>query len=102
MRNKTKLSEAGQQYATAYAAHYTGHDLPVAFQLYMKVMASHPEAPEADYSRMQVQNIINSVVPMQELLDSQIELVRAHLQLAGPPDDGRIPARPLASNPSTS
>jgi hypothetical protein len=44
MRNDTRLTEAGRQYAEAYAAHYTGRDLPVALQLYRKVMASHPDA----------------------------------------------------------
>ena len=28
MRNKTKHTEANRQYAAAYAAHYTEHDLP--------------------------------------------------------------------------
>ena len=81
MRNDTELfTEAGRQYAAAYAAHYTGRDLPVALQLYMKVMASHPAAKEAAYSRMQVQNIINTVVPKQELLDAQMELVLVHFE----------------------
>jgi hypothetical protein len=80
MRNDTPLTEAGGQYAAAYAAHYKGRDLPVALQLYRKVMASHPDAQEAGYSREQVQNIINTVVPKQELLDAQIELALAHLE----------------------
>jgi hypothetical protein len=78
MRNDTRLTEAGRQYAEAYAAHYTGRDLPVALQLYRKVMASHPDAQEAGYSRTQVQNIVNTVVSKQELLDAQIELAVAH------------------------
>jgi hypothetical protein len=97
MRNDTKPMEAGLRYAAAYAAHYTGRDLPVALQLYMKVMASHPSAQEAGYSRMQVQNIINTVVPKQELLDAQIELALAHLGHEGPPDARRVPVRQLAS-----
>ena len=63
MKNKSSLTEAGQAYAVAYNAHYTLHDLPLALQLYRKLLASHPDAPEADYSRMQVQNIVNAVVP---------------------------------------
>jgi hypothetical protein len=101
MRNVTESTEAGRQYEAAYAAHYKGHDLPVALQLYGKVVASHPGAKEADYSRMQVQNIVNAVVPKQELLDAQIELARAHLEHDGPPDAGRAPVRPLASALST-
>ena len=80
MLNDTELTEAGRQYAAAYASHYTGRDLPVALQLYKKVMASHPSTPEAGYSRAQVQNIVNTVVPKQELLDAQIELAVAHLE----------------------
>jgi hypothetical protein len=97
MRNNTELTEAGRQYAEAYAAHYTGRDLPVALQLYRKVMASHPDAREASYSRTQVQNIVNTVVPKQELLDAQIELARAHFEHEGAPDARRIPVAPLAS-----
>ena len=79
MRNDTELTEAGRQYAAAYAAHYTGRDLPLALQLYRKLMASHPGDQEAGYCRTQIQNIINTVVPQQELLDAQIELAVARL-----------------------
>ena len=78
MKNESSLTEAGQAYAAAYNAHYTAHDLPLALQLYMKLLASHPDAQEADFSRMQVQNIVNAIVPKQELLDAQIDLVLAH------------------------
>lgn len=97
MRNDIEVPEAGRQYAAAHAAHYTAHDLPAALQLYMTVIASHPGAQEADYSRTQVQNIANAVVPKQELLDAQIGLALAHLEHEGSPDAGRIPVRPLAS-----
>ena len=97
MRNDTELTGVGQQYAAAYAAHYKGRDLPAALQLYMDVMESHPGAQEAGYSRMQVENIVNAVVPEQELLDAQMGLALAHLGNGGSPDAGRIPVRPLAS-----
>jgi|RhiMetStandDraft_8_1073273.scaffolds.fasta_scaffold93568_1 hypothetical protein len=80
MRNETVPTEASRQYATAYAAHYTGRDLPVALQLYKKLMASHPTAQEAGYSWRQVQNIVNAVVPKQELLDAQMGLVLVHFE----------------------
>jgi len=83
MRNDTEHTEAGWQYAAAYAAHYTSRDLPAALRLYTEVIASHPDAQEAGYSRAQVQNIANTVVPKQELLDGQIELARAHLEHGG-------------------
>ncbi len=91
MRHDTELSDAGRQYAAAYAAHYTRHDLPGALRLYMTVVASHPDAQEAGYSRTQVQNITNAVVPRQELLDAQMELALAHLENGGAPAAGRIP-----------
>ena len=80
MRNKTEHTEAHRQYATAYAAHYTEHDLPAAMQLYKQIMASHPSDPEAEYSRVQIQNIVNSVVPKKELLDTQMELAVTHFE----------------------
>ena len=90
MNNRTSLTEAGQAYAAAYNAHYTAHDLPLALQLYRKVLASNPYAPEADYSRMQVQNIVNAVVPKPELFDAQIDLVLAHFEHDLPRDVERI------------
>ena len=101
MRNNTEHTEANRQYATAYAAHYTEHDLLAAMRLYKQVMASHPSDPEAEYSRVQIQNIVNTVVPSQELLDTQIELALAHLEHKEPPDAGQVPFGPLAPALST-
>lgn len=97
MRKETEPTEAKRQYAAAYAAHYTERDLPLALQLYSKLIASHSSDPEANYSRMQVQNIINAVVPKQELLDAQMELALAHFEKETPLDAERIPVAPLAS-----
>ena len=80
MKNDIELTQTGRQYAAAYAAHYTKRDLPTALQLYRDVMASHPDDPEAGYSRTQIQNIVNTVVPQQELLDAQIELAVSHFR----------------------
>ncbi len=80
MNVQTESASASREYAAAYAAHYTGHDLALALQLYAKLLASHPTAREADYSRTQIQNIVNATVPSQELLDSQMELVLARLR----------------------
>jgi hypothetical protein len=60
-------------------------------------MESHPSDPEAEYSRVQVLNIANAVVPKQELLDAQMELVLAHLERDGPLDAKQISVTPLAS-----
>ena len=75
MRNETEqLTEAGKQYAEAYASHYTTKDLHEALELYKAIMAEHPNTKEAEYSRTQIQNIVQSVVPKQRLLDTQVEL----------------------------
>jgi hypothetical protein len=80
MRKQTELTAANRQYAAAYAAHYTEHDLPSAMRLYKQVMASHPSEPEAENARVQIQNIVNAVVPKQKLLDAQIELAVTHFE----------------------
>ena len=100
MRNDTERTESGGLYWAAYAAHYKERDLPLALELYLKVMASHPFTEEADHSRAQVQNVINAVVPKQELLDAQIELARAHLEQEGPPDAEPIAVGQLAAEVS--
>ncbi len=80
MNSRPSLSDAGQAYVAAYNAHYTAHDLPMALQLYRELLALHPDAPEANYSRMQVQNIVHVVVPKKELFDAQVDLVLANFE----------------------
>jgi hypothetical protein len=80
MSDHPALKEAAREYAAAYAAHYSERDLAKALRLYQRIMASHASAPEAGYSRTQVQNIVHAVVPEQELLDAQLELVIARLE----------------------
>ncbi len=75
MRNAIELTAADKQYAEAYAAHYTTKDLHKAIDLYKGITATHPNTKEADYSRTQIQNIVQSVVPKQMLLDAQVEMV---------------------------
>ena len=96
MRHETEPTAASQQYAAAYAAHYTQRDLPLALQLYQQLIASHPSAQEAGYARMQVQNIVNAVVPKEELLNAQMELVLAHFEREGLLDAGRLPGTQLS------
>ena len=76
--NAIHSTDASREYAAAYFAHYRTRDLPRAFQLYRAILVSHPNALEADYSRMQIQNITNSVVSKQELLDAQVSLLLNH------------------------
>ena len=80
MRNETELAEANRLYAAAHAAHYTEHNLPSAMRLYKQVIASHPTDPEAEYSRVQIQNIVKAVVPKRELLDAQMDLALTHFK----------------------
>ena len=57
-----------------------GRDLPSAMRLHKQVMVSHPSNPEGEYSRAQIQNIVDAVVPNGKLLDAQLELARTHFE----------------------
>ena len=90
MRTESALTEACRRYAAAYAAQYAQHGWPLAFRLYRELLASHPKDPQADYSRMQIQNIAIAVVPKQTLLDAQMELVLARFE-----QDREMQQRPI-------
>ncbi len=78
MRGDT-IPAADRAYAAAHAAHYSQRDLAAALRLYRDLIAARPNAPEARYSRTQIQNIVDTVVPAQELLDAQVGLALARL-----------------------
>jgi hypothetical protein len=99
MSDDSALAEITQEYAEAYAAHYSKRDLAMALQLYKKLIASHASAREAGYSRTQVRNIVNAVLPEQELLDAQMELAFARLEGQISPDSGSTSVAPLAFEP---
>ena len=82
MSDTSAHTEAARAYAVAYAAHYSERDLAKALQLYTDLIASHASAQEAGYSRAQIQNIVRTLVPAQELLDAQLELALARLERA--------------------
>ena len=84
MRHDDAFPEAARAYQAAYAAQYFQRDLAVALQLYERLIASYPSAREARYSRTQIQNIADAVVPEQDRLDAQIELAFAHLESQTP------------------
>jgi hypothetical protein len=87
MRESRLSEEAGQQYATtAYDAHYMTKDIHKAFTLYEHIIAAHPDTKEAGYSRSQVQNIVNAVVPKKKMIDSLVELARIHFEQKLPLD----------------
>ena len=97
MSNDKAPTAAARQYAAAHAAHYATKDLFEALELYRGVMAAHPNTQEADYSRTQIDNIVKSVVPQEELLAAQIDLTLARLAHKGPSDVEPAPLTPLAS-----
>lgn len=92
----TEVAEAGQQYAAAYAAHYTTKDLREALRLYRGLVAAHPNTQEAGYSQSQIQNIVNAVVPRQELIDAQVDLALARFEHEDQADVRPAQATPLA------
>ena len=79
MNNEATSTKAEQDYAAAHTAHYKTKDLTVALELYQGVMTVHPDTPESEYSRSQIQNIAKSVVPKQELVEAEMALARTHL-----------------------
>jgi len=96
MNDKGSLWEAARDYSAAYAAHYSQRDLAGALHLYRRLIGSHESTPQSGYSISQVQNIVKSVVPAQELLDAQIGLALARLEQRIPTDGGPIPVAPIA------
>jgi hypothetical protein len=79
MHDDTKSAGADRAYAAAHAAHYSQRNLAAALRLYRDLIAARPNAAEARYSRTQIQNIVDAVVPAQELLDAQVGLALARL-----------------------
>ena len=90
MKNTTTGTEAGRLYATAYEAHYTSKNMQKAFNLYGRVIADYSNAPEAEYSRSQMQNIVNAVVPKQESADALAKLALAHFEQSVTPDANHV------------
>lgn len=70
----------------AYDAHYTAKDMYKAFKRYGRIIAAHPDTHEAGYSRSQVQNIVNAVVPKQKVMDALVELALTHFEQDVAPD----------------
>ena len=79
-------TEAGQQYASAYDAHYTTKDIHKTFTLYEDIIAAHPDTHETGHSRSQVQKIVNAVVPKKTIMDSLMEFARIHFEQNMPSD----------------
>jgi len=86
MKNKNKITVAGQDYEKAYGMHYKTKDLPKAFKLYRGIISDYPGSDEARYSLSQVKNIVNEVVPKQEVMDALVAMTLAHFEQGVPPD----------------
>ena len=74
---------SNRRYAKAYATHYTQRDLLGALRAYEEVIDLYPSAPEAEYSRSQMRNIVKLVIPAKDLLASEVALVRRRLEHLG-------------------
>jgi hypothetical protein len=59
--------------------HYETKDLREALELYGGVLASCPNAPEAEYSRAQIRNIVDAVVPKPLILETLLQLAITRL-----------------------
>jgi hypothetical protein len=79
MKKEMVLGATGRQYAAAYEAHYTTKDLGEALLRYKGITVESPDSVEAGYCRMQIQNIMNAVVPKEELADAQWHLALRHV-----------------------
>jgi len=75
-----RTTMASRAYDKAHAAHYSTKDLCDALGLYKGVLADYPDTEEANYSRSQMQNIVNGVVPRDDLLVAQVELALVRLE----------------------
>jgi hypothetical protein len=79
MESNTPHSNPRELYVAAYSTHYGSQDLSAALRLYGSLISAHPNVSEAAYARTQVQNIVKSAVPMQELFDAGMALAVTHL-----------------------
>lgn len=80
MKNTYEPTETSRLYGAAHAAHHLASDLSLALRLYRELLTLHPNTREAGYSQTQVRNIANTVVPEEEMLETQIKLALAHLE----------------------
>ena len=84
MKDRSLLTESGQQYKSAYEAHYKTKEIQKAFALYENIIATHPDTQEAGYSRSQILNIVKEVVSKKTAMDSLMDLVRIHFEQDAP------------------
>ncbi len=86
MKKRNNATVADQDYTKAHDMHYKTKNLPKALNLYRGIIADYPKTDEAGYSLSQVQNIVNAVVPKQEVMDALVALTLTHFEQDVPPD----------------
>jgi hypothetical protein len=74
-------AEVTKLYVDAYTIHYTNNDMRKAFGLYRRILARYPYRKEAGYAASQIQTIINTVVPEEERLTVQMDMVAARFSV---------------------
>lgn len=67
-------------YQIAYSAQYADRNMPLALMLYREILDLHPIGHEAEYSRMQIQNMASNVISAQRMCDAQTELLQNQFQ----------------------
>jgi hypothetical protein len=86
MKKEQVITEAGRKYAEAYKKHFSSKDLYGALQSYKEVVTSYPNSQEAEYSRTQIQNIMQDVVPKDVLYAAHLEMALKYVKkTAGAP-----------------
>jgi hypothetical protein len=97
MKNINDVTVADQDYTKAHDMHYKTKDLSKAFKLYRGIMTDYPDTKEAGYSLSQVQNIVKTVVPKQEVMDALVALTLTHFEQDVPPDVESVSHASIAS-----
>jgi hypothetical protein len=96
VKNRTKDTAEGKDYTKAHNMHYKNKNLPKAFKLYRDIIADYPRTDEAGYSLSQVKNIVNDVVPKQEVMDALVAMTLAHFEQDVVPEVKSPPEASLA------
>jgi hypothetical protein len=85
MGNDLEHVEPSHLIAAACAAHHTRQDLAMAIKLYKRLIASHPNSPEAKVARTKIQEILDAV--KNEMQEAQLELRIARYERDGSLDE---------------
>ena len=79
MSSKEPDPLAEEKYSEAHKLHYGEKCLRPALDLYLAILNDHADSFEAGFALSQIQNIVNSVVPKAELLETHVKMVKSIL-----------------------